>query len=314
MELVNGRIKGGTLIDSRGNQYPIIDFIPRFIKQDNYCESFSVEWEQHPELLFGQHSNYTLYQERFYKETRWGKDLKGQLMLEAGCGPGALTSFALETGATVVSFDASTSVEQNYKENGQHENVLIVQADIYEMPFPDNCFDKVFCFGVLQHTPSPRTSLTRLGAKLKPGGEVVSDIYTFPATAHPYRGLMQSKYFLRKFTADMDPRKLYNLIRWYVNLVWYPSQMIGKRIPGGVQINRRLLLDDYPSRLPGIHPDRYREFARLDIFDFLSPKYDIPSTLDEFRAWHQEIGLEQIEVNYGYNGIEGRGKKPFESA
>ena len=127
--------------------------------------------------------------------------------MEFGCGPGALTSIALETGATLISFDASNSVEQNYKENGNHENLLIVQADLRQMPFPNLAFDKIFCFGVLQHTPNPKESLMQLVAKLKPGGEVVSDIYTFPPAPHPYRGLMQTKYFVRRFTADMNCKK-----------------------------------------------------------------------------------------------------------
>ena len=79
----------------------------------------------------------------------------------------------------------------------------------------------------------------------------------------------------------------------------------------GVQINRRLLLDDYPNRLPGMQHDLYKEFACLDIFDFLSPRYDIPATLDEFREWHQNAGLEKVDVGPGYNGIEGRGVRPL---
>jgi hypothetical protein len=44
--------------------------------------------------------------------------------------------------------------------------------------------------------------------------------------------------------------------------------------------------------------------------DMLSPMYDLPQTLKTFTRWHHEAGLVDIDVHYGFNGIEGRGKKP----
>tara|TARA_B100000676_G_C17914223_1_gene751743 strand:- start:66 stop:194 length:129 start_codon:yes stop_codon:yes gene_type:complete len=40
--------------------------------------------------------------------------------------------------------------------------VLIVQGDIYAMPFRQGSADRVFCFGVLQHTPEPQRSFNEL--------------------------------------------------------------------------------------------------------------------------------------------------------
>jgi ubiquinone/menaquinone biosynthesis C-methylase UbiE len=37
--------------------------------------------------------------------------------------------------------------------------VLIVQADVFAMPFRAGTFDRIFCFGMLQHTPDPRAHL-----------------------------------------------------------------------------------------------------------------------------------------------------------
>ena len=44
----------------------------------------------------------------------------------------------------------------------------LIDLDNYEMPFFDNSFDKVFCFGVLQHTPSFATAVRALISKAKP--------------------------------------------------------------------------------------------------------------------------------------------------
>jgi SAM-dependent methyltransferase len=308
--LVEGKIESGILKDDEGHCYPIVGFVPRFIPESDYCENFSVEWEKHPEILYGCFSNYASYRERFFKETRWGDNLSGQLILEAGCGCGAFTPHALETGATVVSFDASKGIEQSFRINGTKERTLIVQASIDEMPFAPEAFDKIFCFGVLQHTRDPKGSLMKLVSRLKAGGGIVSDIYVPPPSDHPYTGLLRSKYLVRRCTAGIKPYRLHRAVAAYVALVWPISRLLLK-IPGlgGVQLNRRLLLDDYPVRLLGMDPKHYKEFACLDIFDMLSPRYDFPATPEEFMNWHQEAGLTQIEVNYGYNGLEGRGIK-----
>src|SRR5215813_5192508 len=105
-EMHGNFVRTGILRSHAGAIYPIKSYIPRFA-HDGYAESFTVEWEKHPDILHNSMSNFSAYRKRFTEETRWGTDLSGQTILEAGCGPGALTSFALETGATVVSFDLS---------------------------------------------------------------------------------------------------------------------------------------------------------------------------------------------------------------
>jgi hypothetical protein len=41
----------------------------------------------------------------------------------------------------------------------------------------------------------------------------------------------------------------------------------------------------------------------------VSPIHDKPQTLRTFRRWYEEAGLEEIDVRYGYNGIQGTGTK-----
>jgi hypothetical protein len=62
----------------------------------------------------------------------------------------------------------------------------------------------------------------------------------------------------------------------------------------------------------GVYPlldDVLKEWAILDTFDMLSPRYDNPQTIDNVREWFERAGLLDIDVHYGYNGIEGRGTK-----
>jgi len=306
------RIKSGTLTDHQGHSFRIVDFIPRFVSPDNYASNFSAQWEHWPELL----SQYDGYKVRFEKETKWGSELTGAFILEAGCGAGTFTEFAAATGATILSFDLSAGgVSANYARNGHLPNVLIVQADIYNIPAQSDFFDYAFCFGVLQHTPRPKEAFMEVCRRLIKGtGKIATDIYTMPPLKHPYEPLWKNKYRMRKLVGWMTEESIRKFVCCYVNLLWPLTRVILKVFPKkGIFINRFFLFDDYPPRLPGMNPDNYKSFAMLDINDFLAPKYDFPVEEDEFISWHAEAGLTNIDVHPGYNGLEGRGIRSSES-
>jgi SAM-dependent methyltransferase len=227
--------------------------------------------------------------------------------LEVGSGSGRFTRHALETGAFVASIDASNAVEANYRSNGASENLLLVQASVYELPFNRDYFDKAFCFGVLQHTPDPKLSFLRIVPHVKPGGEIVSDVYVKDLR----HWFLQTKYWVRPFVKKDDPHALYLGTRRYVDRMWPIARMI-RRIPRiGYAINWRLLVGDYSRLLPDADDSTLKEWAYLDTFDMLSPMYDKPQTRRIFRRWHEEAELVDIEVHRGYNGLEGRGRKPL---
>jgi SAM-dependent methyltransferase len=229
--------------------------------------------------------------------------------LEIGSGSGRFTRHALETGAVIASVDASNAVEANYASNGKAENLLLVQASVYEMPFRDEYFDKAFCFGVLQHTPDPKRSFMRMVEHVKAGGEVVSDIY-IKDFRHWF---LQTKYWVRPFIKTDDPNTLYLATKRYVDRMWPIARLI-RQIPRiGYAINWRLLVADYSRILPDAVDGTLKEWAYLDTFDMLSPMYDKPQTPRTFRRWHEEAGLTAIDVQRGYNGVEGRGRKPVAS-
>lgn len=300
------RIKSGKLSDKNGHAFPIVDFIPRFVSIENYASNFSSQWEAWPELL----SSYDGYKERFTKETKWSENLTGQVILEAGCGAGTFTPFATATGATVVSFDLSGGVDANYRRIGHLENVLIVQADIFAIPVKKNSCDKIFCFGVLQHTPDPSKAFDSLVNCLRPEGDLAVDIYTMPPKGHPYEILWKNKYRARKLVGGLSEKATLSLVRGYVTVMWpLVSWLASMSNPRSISLNRFFLFDDYKSRLPGMDPSRYRSFAMLDIYDFLAPKYDIPATIAELKGWFAKWKLDAVDVHPGYNGLEGRGKK-----
>src|SRR5262245_44423388 len=170
-------VEGSLACGSCSATFPIVAGVPRFVGSDNYAESFGLEWSIHSRTQYDSYSGSNVSEQRFFSETRWGRNLHGQTILEVGSGSGRFTEQALSTGALVVSFDYSRSVDANYASNGRSPNVLIVQASVFQMPFTRGSFDKVFCFGVLQHTPDVKSAFLALPQMLKTGGELVIDVY-----------------------------------------------------------------------------------------------------------------------------------------
>lgn len=292
-----------------GATYPITQGIPRFVATENYAAGFGLEWTLHARTQYDSNSGVPISEHRFFEETGWSRDLEGELVLEVGSGSGRFTEHAANTGATVISFDYSDAVNANYSNNGWRPNVCIAQADIYEMPFPKGIFDKLFCFGVLQHTPDVKRAFMALPPMLKPGGQLVVDIYR--------KGLvswaLSTKYYVRPLTRNMDPVKLYRLTKKWVDVMWPLAGLI-RRVPRiGPTLNSRLLIADHSPL--GIKGPTLKQFAYLDTFDMLSPRFDSPQTLRRVRGWFNEAGLTDVEVSRkGYGWIVGRGVLPVTSA
>ena len=283
--------------------YPVVRCIPRFVPNENYASGFGLEWTRHAKTQYDSYTGINLSEKRFFEETGWPRDLAGETILEVGSGSGRFTEQAASTGGFVVSLDYSYAVEANFASNGALENVLIVQGDIYALPFRSGYFDKVFCFGMLQHTPEVHKAFLALPPMLKPDGELVVDVYkkTF------FRTYLATKYYARRLTRNMEPAHLYQLTRRWVDMMWPLSRLISKIPHIGPTINWRLLIPDYS--IWGLQGSVLKEWAYLDAFDMLSPRYDTPQTLMTLMKWFQEAGMTEINVRYGYNGIEGSGKR-----
>ena len=194
------RAEGDSLVDDKGVRFPIIAGIPRFCEAENYASSFGRQWN----LLRSTQIDRDAGEEkpsklRLFAETGWTpEELAGLDVLEVGSGAGRFSRGAphIHTRANLYSVDYSSAVEANWANNGDIApgRFHLSQASIYEMPFPDDRFDKVLCLGVLQHTPDFEASVRSLVAKAKQGGEIIVDFYSIrgfstkftPNTAPPF--------------------------------------------------------------------------------------------------------------------------------
>jgi SAM-dependent methyltransferase len=164
------------------------------------------------------------------------------------------------------------------------------------MPFRAGTFDRVFCFGMLQHTPDPARAFAALPRVLRPGGALCVDIYK----ATLIRALLHTKYYVRPFTRSMDPDRLYERVRGWVNFMW-PLAALVRRLPRGYAVNWRLMVADYSFL--GLEGELLKEWSYLDTFDMLAPRYDRPARLGTVKRWAQHAHLTDVSIAYTPHGI-----------
>jgi ubiquinone/menaquinone biosynthesis C-methylase UbiE len=103
----------------------------------------------------------------------------GQRILEVGCGAGTdTTQFAL-CGARLTSIDLSfQSLQMARRHLTVHDaHAQLCEADAERLPFMGNCFDMVYSWGVIHHTPNMTAAIAELERALRPGGQLRVMIY-----------------------------------------------------------------------------------------------------------------------------------------
>lgn len=295
---------GDVYTDGKGNEFPVKNGVLRITQDSNYTDNFGFQWNKFQKTQIDrENKNSQQSTIRFFAETGWDKeDLAGKNVLEVGSGAGRFSQVFLDnTKGTLYSVDYSDAVSANYRNNGHHgERFKLFQASIYEMPFPDNSFDKVFCFGVLQHTPDFKKSVQSLVAKAKRGGEVVVDFY-------PVKGWwtkIHSKYIFRPITKRMSHARLLRMIDRNADWLIKTSQFF-ERVGVGKIFNRFLPICDIKHTLPNnLTKEELKEWVVLDTFDMFSPAHDHPQRIATVKKWFEEFGMKVVFADYVIYGEE----------
>lgn len=293
--------RGKWLTGPDGDRFPIIDKIPRICEPENYTSNFGMQWNLFRETqLDSTGGQGNISERRFFLETEWDPaELDGADVLEVGSGAGRFSEVVLRnTRANLYSVDYSSAVDANLANNGAiaPERFHLFQASVYDMPFPDNSFDKVFCLGVLQHTPDFEGSVRSLVRKAKPGAEIVVDFYCI-------RGFwtkISGKYLLRPFTRRMDQRRLYRLVE--DNAGWMMRVTQGMNRIGLHVLTRFLPIPDLAIMPKGLTPGRLKEWITLDTFDMLSPEYDNPQRIRDVAKMFERSGASVLFAGFVDNG------------
>lgn len=292
----------GRLTDGHLATFPIVDNVPRFAGS-NYTANFGFQWNKFSRTQLDT-TELTSSRDRFFTETGWtAEELRGKDVLEVGSGAGRFSRVVLEqTEANLWSIDYSDAVAANFKSNGRiaPDRFHLFQASVYEMPFLDASFDKVFCFGVLQHTPDFEKSVHSLVRKAKFGGEIAVDFYCI----NGWWTKLNAKYMLRPVAKRLSEQKLLALIDRNVDWLLATHDILRKLRLG--PLTRFLPLTDVTNFPPNLSNLDRREWAVLDTFDMYSPEYDQPQRMEEVVRMFGRGGAEVTfagKVKYGEYGL-----------
>lgn len=300
---------GGTLRDGNplvcsgcSAEYPLRDGIPRFVPAENYAANFGFQWNRFRTTQLDSRSGLPISRNRFVAQLgQSAASLRGKRVLDAGCGAGRFAEIALSLGADLVAIDYSSAVDAAAQNLG--EEPFLVQADIYRLPFAPGSFDVVYSLGVLQHTPDPRASIEALARMIRPGGQLVVDIYR-----RSWTYWIDPKYRLRPITRRMSKERLFAL----VERLTPPLLRLGRGLSGipvaGRFLRRLVPVANYEGRYP-LSAAQLQEWAILDTFDWFSPRYDFPQTAATLKRWLETTGLEDVEVGLRGGSLTGWGRR-----
>lgn len=251
--------------------WPIKSGIPRFIPSDNYAATFGYQWNRFKNVQIDSFNGTNQSKRRLYSETEWNQEwISGKWVLEAGCGAGRFLEVASRDKCEVIGLDISNAVDAAAEVLKDRNNVHLIQASILNLPFRNGVLDVCYSIGVIQHTPNPKLALIALPRILKVGGKLAVTIYERKKFT-----MIHSKYVLRLFTRKIHPKILLTSIKIIMPVLW-PLSEIFFRIPIFHRLFRFIIpIANYPEESQLSWKQRY-EWAILDTFDMLSPRYDQP--------------------------------------
>ncbi|MFV0494756.1 class I SAM-dependent methyltransferase [Mycobacterium sp.] len=96
-------------------------------------------------------------------------------LLDVACGPGNFTAplaERLSTGSLAVGLDISEPMLARAVSDNSGPRTCYVRGDAGQLPFPDDTFDAVCCFGALYLVPEPFRVAGEMVRVLRPGGRI----------------------------------------------------------------------------------------------------------------------------------------------
>jgi SAM-dependent methyltransferase len=295
--------------------YPIHEGVPIFLPpglSQNLRQvqtSFSAKWNRVPDIYdddsFGTRHQHEWYLTRY----RWASEERlkqflatKQVVLDAGCGLGRDIRWyaSLQPDAVVIGADLSEAVFHARQKSARYSNVLVLQADLNNLPVAPGSVDFVACDQVLSNVDDPRRSLERLWSYVKPGGHLAFYVYKRKAAIREF-----TDDLLRARITKMDP-----------DGAWDACSNITKF---GRALSNLHVTFDLPADIPELelkagHYDlqRFIYYNMLKCFwndsmtfdennlvnlDWFHPRYTYRYSVDEVERWTDELAMRVLVLD-----------------
>jgi SAM-dependent methyltransferase len=256
--------------------YPIRAGVPRFVPDGLYASSFGHQWNWFRTVQLDSETGTTRSEDALRGATGWrDEEYQGKRLLDAGVGAGRFAERAAAKGADVFGVDLTTAVDAAYRNIGQRDNVHLIQADIFALPFRHDTFDLAYSIGVLHHTPDPERAFRRVAAVVKPRGRFAVYLYSRYGISHKASDL------LRRVTTRLPLG-----VMWALSSVAVPLYYL-YRLP---------VVGAIANLAAPISMERHWRWRWLDTFDWYTPKYQFKYLYPEVFRWYQDAGFHELEV------------------
>jgi arsenite methyltransferase len=220
------------------------------------------------------------------------------IMLDAGCGA-AMSALALFEPALdrirYLGIDVSSAVDvakARFDERGLP--ATFIQADLNQLPLPEQSIDLIFSEGVLHHTDDTAAALTAVVRHLKPGGRILFYVYRKKGPIREF-----SDDFIREKLQAMTPEEGWEAVLPLTRL----GQVLGE-LNIEIEIPDAIKLLDIPAGRINLQrffywhvlKAYYRPEMSLDEmnhlnFDWYAPKNAHRHTVGEVRDWCERLSL-----------------------
>lgn len=319
------RLRGDELVEENGSTYPIIDGIPRFVAYEDAGQvqtssSFGFKWSRRdtydsPEMAemgrrwwaerYGAHDISELTS--FFRSRR--------LILDAGCGSGLGTSFWMPKHwerPPWIGVDISRAIDVARERLGSRAATHFVQADVMQLPFPDETFDTVIAEGVLHHTPSTESAFRSAVRVLERGGEFRFYIYRRKG---PLREFADD--YIRQVVSELPPDEAWDALRPLTKLAQALSELsatveVEEDVPYlGITAGRHDVQRLMYWNLLKLYWNPTLSFEENNHinFDWYHPRYAYRHTREEIQRWCEECDLDTLHFGEQESGFTVRAVK-----
>ena len=285
-------LEGSLACEGCAATYPIRGGVPRFVPEGAYAQSFGSQWNWFRTVQLDSLNSSTASERALRATTGWSDaDYPGRLLLDAGVGAGRFAEQAAAKGAQVFGVDLTTAVDAAYRNIGARDNVHLIQADIFALPFRAHSFDLAYSIGVLHHTPDPQAAFARVAETVKSGGRLAVYLY---ARYGPSHGASDA---IRIVTTRLPLKMMWLLSSAAIPLYYvYRLPVIGKAL--------RLALP--------ISMESNWRWRWLDTFDWYTPIFQWKYLYPEVYRWFRDAGFEDVELFDGPIRMSARKAKMME--
>ena len=182
-------INEGNLV-CKCSKYSIKNGLPILLNHEpKHKDEWDDQWGLYSEKIRLWDTDVKEWEENMLKQSLMIKntsELSGKWILDAGCGPGVISSKLSRycDGGGLVGVDMSSAVKfanhhftSSPKVIEISKNLHFVQADILHLPFKDSTFDIIYSAGVLHHIDETEFAFKSLLRCLKMGGKISIWVY-----------------------------------------------------------------------------------------------------------------------------------------